>query len=1202
MDPAHRNQPIDPHRNRADAASALSTGGGPTTTVPDRPESWDAFAADFLLGPGGAADRSAATAVEDPLLGLEIGGARIVRLIGAGGMGRVYEARQQRPARPVAVKLMRPGLMSPTHLRRFEFEAEVLGRLRHPGIAAIYAAGTQVVGGGSLPYFVMEYIPGARPITRFALEAKLTPRQRLELFQDACAAVAHGHRLGVIHRDLKPANILVDDEGRVKVIDFGVACTTGADIALATVDRDVGRVVGTLEYMSPEQLVGDPDALDVRSDVYALGVVLYELLADRPPLDLRSTPFLRALTIVRDRAPPPLPPQARGLGGALAAIVGTCLERDRDRRYGSAGELAADIGRYLAGDAVVARPPSLGDTLLRLARRYRAATAAAVGVVTALLIATVGISIFAVRAERERTRAVAERARADGEAATALRRLYVANLYRIADLAAAGALGAGRALFAETLPLAATAGPASSDGIPSAAVDSGGLDRGDLPLELRVLAADLDGSILALETGGPLRTVRISPDGRLVAAGGDDGRIRIWALDDVLQRGNRAAPRILGGHDAGVRSLSFSRDSERLVSAGRDHTARIWNLADPAAAAAPLVLRGHTSELDMASFSPDGRLVATGSWDGTARLWDADSGEELHVFRSDKGRMSHAVFSPDGGRVAVGSNDGTVRIHDVVTGVERAVLRGHEGILYGVVWSPDAALVATASLDGTARIWEAADGASRQVLAGHTGWVRSVAFSPDGTLVATASEDGTARTWDVASGAARSTIRHDSAVTGIRFSPDGGRLAAISANLAASVWEVGATNPHLLRAHTDPIMSMAFAPDGGLIATASEDGTVRFWDAVRPGRVPALDGPASSRWVVAFSPTDDLVATASDDGAIRLWETALCLPRATLPGARGTPTGLAFTADGRRLAAAFSSSSDTPSRVDLWDVATGSRVTTLAAGHGVTRCPSLLSPDGRLLLTRLPAAGGGGLTDDHGLSTAALWDVAGGARRCLLEGHTQFIAASAFSPDGSRVATASYDGTARIWDTATGAEVAVLAGHEGWVTTIAYDAPGRVLVTGSHDGTARVWDAVTGRLRHVLPAAATKLQVVTLSPDGRLVATVDDDRTTTVWDVATGRRVAAFKGHAHQVSLAAFAPDSTRLATASSDGSARLWNPRTGEELLVVRHGPPIRALAFSPSGACLATAARGDASVRLWGLSAASTAAARRFAADAAR
>jgi len=352
-------------------------------------------------------------AAEPYLIGTQIADVTIVRLIAEGGMGRVYEGRQDKPGRAVAVKIIKPGLVSQRLLKRFAYEAEMLGRLRHPGIAQIYSVGTHDTGGMTLPYFVMEYIPDAKTLIQFANDNRLSTHERLELFRKVCDAVAHGHQKGVIHRDLKPGNIVVDASGQPKVIDFGVACTTDGDVTLTSMHTDVGALIGTLQYMSPEQFDADPNDLDVRLDVYSLGVVLYELLTGKPPYDVRQRAIHEIARVVREDDPTPISSLNKSLRRDVAIIAGKCLEKNRQRRYSSAAELGGDVARYLAGDAITAAPPSFLDAVARLARRHRAAATTVAGIAASLVAAVIGISLFAIRAERARQEAVAQRQEAD---------------------------------------------------------------------------------------------------------------------------------------------------------------------------------------------------------------------------------------------------------------------------------------------------------------------------------------------------------------------------------------------------------------------------------------------------------------------------------------------------------------------------------------------------------------------------------------------------------------------------------------------------------------------------------------------------------------------------------------------------------------------------------------------------------------------
>ncbi len=285
-----------------------------------------------------------------------IGRYRVVRLLGEGGMGAVYEAEQDQPRRVVALKVIKPGFATAQNLRRFQHESQALGRLQHPGIAQVYEASTADTGFGPQPYFAMELIRG-RPLHEYAEAHQLNARQRLALMARVCDAVDHAHQRGVIHRDLKPGNILVDGTGQPKILDFGVARVTETD-AQRTRQTDLGQLVGTLAYMSPEQVAGDPGALDIRSDVYALGVILYELLAGRLPYNVNQKPLPEVVQVIREEEPAHLSSIHRSYRGDIETIVAKALEKDKARRYASAADLAGDIRRYLADEPITARPAS----------------------------------------------------------------------------------------------------------------------------------------------------------------------------------------------------------------------------------------------------------------------------------------------------------------------------------------------------------------------------------------------------------------------------------------------------------------------------------------------------------------------------------------------------------------------------------------------------------------------------------------------------------------------------------------------------------------------------------------------------------------------------------------------------------------------------------------------------------------------------
>jgi serine/threonine protein kinase/Tfp pilus assembly protein PilF len=347
-------------------------------------------------------------AAEAPAMPSQLQDYQVVSVLGTGGMATVYRARQASPERDVALKVIRPGYLSDSIARRFEHEAQILGRLQHPGIAQIFEAGTATAGGETQPFIAMEFIDGVT-LTAYVRREQLGMRARLELFLAVCDAVQHAHQRGIIHRDLKPGNIMVNRAGRVKVLDFGVARVTDADVKTTTLETQAGQLLGTIPYMSPEQVAGDPLAIDIRTDVYALGTILYELLADKPPLDLEGKSILHAVQIIQHVAPPPLRQHDRYLSGDLETIVRRALEKDRIRRYGSVSDLAADVRRYLRHEPIIARPPTSFYLLRKFAQRNTVLVSVGLVSLLVLLLGAGGTTYGLWKARQERDLAIEAR-------------------------------------------------------------------------------------------------------------------------------------------------------------------------------------------------------------------------------------------------------------------------------------------------------------------------------------------------------------------------------------------------------------------------------------------------------------------------------------------------------------------------------------------------------------------------------------------------------------------------------------------------------------------------------------------------------------------------------------------------------------------------------------------------------------------------
>ena len=1029
----------------------------------------------------------------DPLVGVHLDGVTIVRLVAEGGMGRVYEGWQEQPGRPVAVKVMRAGIASGSLLKRFEHEARILGRLRHPGIAQIHTVGIHDVTGRQEPYFVMEFIPHAASIVAYAEAHQLSVHERLELFRQVCLAVAHGHQRGVIHRDLKPSNILVDVGGQPKVIDFGIARSTDADMALTSLHTDVGQLIGTLQYMSPEQFDADPDELDVRSDVYALGVVLYELLTGQPPYELRQRPVYEAARVVREATPTPLSEVNRTLRRDVSIIAGKCLEKDRGRRYATASELGADIGRYLAGEPILAAPPSFSDSLRRLAHRHRAAVAALFGTFVALAMAVAGISFFYLRAEQQRQQAIVDRnravekeaeaqtqaaeanrqrLRAEAETERANDRVYVGNLYRASDKVAEHNFDKARSLLKENHTLA---------------------EGTDNPIELRCLEARLDRAYAVLRGHvGGVGSVSFSPDGSQVITRGADATVRTWDTDSGELISSRADfPPALPSRFLMSRPLLQSWPGLPLAAVPMPRGRPGGRL--PAVPVSGVVMR---------LFNADATRSVTLSADGIVRLWNNQTKEQVATWKPPKLSgsglaVTRLAVNGDASRVAVVCQQRRLLLWDPLTG-DVAEASGHSDDIRAIAFSPDGALLATGSVDRTARLWDAATGAPFAVLDGHSNGVTAVVFSPDGKRVATASGgsfDSTARLWNVVRGSELHTLSgHTEKLVAIRFTPDGGRIVTASADRTARIWDVPtAREITVLAGHAGPLTGLAITADGGRIATSSTDGTARLWDAVSGRELAVLKGHEKGVTSLAVSPDGSLLLTGSDDNNGRIWSAITGQARAVLHGHTAGITAVAFRPDGKRCV-------------------TGSLD-----------------------------------------KTARIWDTDTGGSIAILQGHTTGITAVSFSPDGRRLVTAASgvwqtnNDNARIWDVATFRELAVMSSGGGTVHAIDFSPDSQRLAAVFFSSEVCLWNAITGSERKSLPGHSDSVYRLAFSPDGRRLVTGSADHTVRVWDVARGEELAVLRGHANHVMAVTFSPDGTRLATASDDHTARIWGLSNAE-------------------------------------------------------
>lgn len=1091
--------------------------------------------------------------------GDRLGDVTLLRIIGEGGMGRVFEGRQDRPHRMVAVKLIRPGLLSRSAAKRFELEAQILGRLSHPAIAQIYSAGIAQVADQPVPYFVMEYVEEGMPITRFARQRELSTRDRVELIRETVAAVAHGHQRGIVHRDLKPGNILVSANGRPKIIDFGVARGTDGDIALTTVRTDAGQLIGTLQYMSPEQFAGNANDLDIRADVYSLGVVIYELLAGRPPYDVRNRPVHEAARIVAESEPQPLSSVSPRLRGDLTTIVTKCLDKDRNRRYASAAELEADLGRYLRGEPILASPPGLADSLRRIFRRHRTVTVATLGTVAALILGTIGTTLYAIRAERQRQAAVIAQSRADAAANLATRRLYIANLRALEAAIASKNLRQSRRVFQENAELAGT----------------------PLPLELRCLAPALDEAVAVLTPGsGPVTDLAWNNTGTQLAVRSIKPYPRQVTSPVLLTRRLLELPTTLNNSIRGNFDLYETTPVPRHSHASMTADwLRSWRAAhgDPAALA-ELSFTG----LPVA-ISRDGQRLAVQVSDGRLQLLSAATGKLLASLPKPPSRISSIRFVDGQNRLLVKSGK-QLMLWDTITGDELFATDSTCSIRRHIVsrsGSHLAMVLSRRTATGQTHLVQVVATRGGQLLMtadlhfSGTSSEIALALSPTGHRLYASSKERTIHVWETTSGRLLGDLSGHQANVSALAAASNGLLASGATNGHLRLWDV-ATQKCLRNwvGHTDDILTLAFDPAGATLASGSQDGTVRIWKPELPARLAAIP-TATPPTATGLSPDGNLLAIGTT-GQIELWDARGAFPVRSLAAPFGSPTMLAFSPTGNKLAASFQTAAGA-GRTAVWNLTTRAAPlllgndTEMGGGHW-TVC---FSPDGTTVLA------------SHGKSLRA-WAVADGNELFQVRERSMPQAAHV-APVFGLVGTRLAYQRAALFDSRTGEPITELAPH-GLVTANAVSPDGRLLARGLAVGRILVCDFETAATVTETGAHAGAVLSLAISPDSQLVASGGGDGTARLWSIEHDREVQRFRGHEGEVNKLLFTPDGRRLITASHDGTVRLWDIEDGQELLSLPGSAAAPAtVLISPQGDRLVTVAAEDTAspgVQIWGLS----------------
>jgi WD40 repeat protein len=981
----------------------------------------------------------------------------LLRVIGEGGMGTVYEAEQHHPRRRVAIKAIRPGRITPQMSKRFEYEAQVLARLEHPNIARLYESNTQSEGEHIRAYLAMELVDGM-PIDAYCCATNNLPtRDRLKLFMKVCDAVAYAHRMGVIHRDLKPANILVTREGEPKILDFGVARTVERDGQGITLVTQHGQIIGTLAYMSPEQVEGRGD-VDTRADVYSLGVILYRLLTGLLPIDVSNDSIVEATRRIVTETPTWIGQHDRRLKGDLEIVVGRALEKDRARRYASVDQLRGEIDRFLTGRPIEAR----GDSAIYVFRKAIWRHRGPVTIVAVLLamLTTFGI-VASIQARRNRLLAVAAdtaRGAAMGAEVQATKRaeefrrlLYFSNIgfaqsalqnndmeraYKLLDGCDVSLrewewsyLQRLRDLSSGTVDLHLARPRYASFSREGSKLVLATLDR---EVALLDMSSSGHAELLRERVSDGTARAAISPDGKWLAYG---GIVENPSLDPRR--------RVL-------RVLQFTDDSKSIVSGASDLFVRVWDVASAAMRVAiplgepyPLCLQlshdntwaalgdsrnglrlfdiqtgklirtlnGHDAPVWSLALSDDGKLLASGDNDAGTMVWDTVTGERVARADTDDGWITALCFNPDATRLALGRSDSTVRLLDLRdTATPKGVLCGHRHAIVHVDWQKDDTLH-TISLDGMMKTWNAASASQVPTINTTQGESIGLAFDSTGENVFVGGLDGTVRSWDVKSAESfrpiegRRLADHGGIVLEIAVDPIQRRIATAGRDGVIRIKPLTGDEPPLLIAPgTGAVLAIDFSPDGAKLLVGT-DTEVSLWDAKTGSKLKDFSSPGVVANELRFDREGTHFYGACADGHLRRWSVDLSKPIADL----------------------------------------------LIDEHGLYDVQ--LSPDGE----KIAVAGDTQLV--------ALLDANTLREIRRFVGHQGGVFTVKFHPGGKRLASGGTDGTIRVWDVDTATPLITLRGHRRRIQHIAFTPSGDLLASSGDDGTIKLW-RTTGHLSH----------------------------------------------------------------------------------------------------------------------------------------